>query len=292
LAIGCLGFTPLRATDILKGMSATSGNSTALPGLRDAKAFVVVVAVAICVPAIILMVPAARRFALPSAYILLAGLAMFAVLAFRLMMAGVTPIPIRTFLAGAVFIAGGAGFDIVATLLHSPDLQYETNPVARFLLDTGHSLTFVLAYGALGQTLLAVGSILLWGGLLSQRVTIIDSIRGSFESFPDFLKAILGAAKLTWKQWFFPRYFRHQGDRSEKYFYYPWPLAAMLVGGGAYRWYCGLEWFGFSPVNRVYVGVASMLLGLAGYFTWAWFAVQRANRDSAVDLSDPPAILT
>ena len=59
------------------------------------------------------------------------------------------------------------------------------------------------------------------------------------------------------------------------------------TGAVAYRWYCGIEWFGFSPANRAVVGVGSALLGLAAYFGWAWRAVQRpAPRPVVVD--SPP----
>jgi hypothetical protein len=268
-------------------MSATPGNATTLPGLREAKAFLIVVAFGIYPSAFIFLVPAARPAALTGAYVLVVALACFTAVAFRMMMAGTARIPINVFIGGAVFIAGGAGFDILATLVHSRDLRNETNPVARFLLDSGHSLEFVLIYAGLCQSLLTLGSIFLWGGLLSQRITIVESIRGSFQTFPEFLKAILGGANVTWKQWCVPWISRPKGDRSAKYFYYPWPLAAMLLGSAAYRWYCGIEWFGFSPVNRAVVGAGSALLGLVAYFAWAWRAVQPlAPRSVVVD--SPP----
>jgi hypothetical protein len=268
-------------------MSATPGNATALPGLREAKAFLMVVVFGIYPSALIFLLPAARPAALASAYVLVVALACFSVAAFRMMMVGTARIPIKVFIVGVVFIAGGAGFDILATLVHSRDLQNETNPVARFLLDSGHSIGFVLIYAGLCQSLLTLGSIFLWGGLLSQRLIIVESIRGSFHTFPEFLKAMLGGANATWKQWCLPWVSRPKRDRSARFFYYPWPLAAMLIGSAAYRWYCGIEWFGFSPANRAVVGVGSALLGLAAYFGWAWRAVQRpAPRPVVVD--SPP----
>jgi hypothetical protein len=248
-----------------------------IPGLREAKAFVIVLVAAIYAPALIFLVHAPRLVMLAAAYVLVVGLGLFAASAFRLMIAGTAPVPGKAFAAGAAFIAGGAGFDIFATILHSPDLRNETNPFARFFLNSGHSVLFVLVYGALCQSLLAIGSVLLWRGLLSHRATIIDSIRGSSRSFPEFMKAILGGAKVTWKQWIIP-WCRSRGDRSERYFYYPWPIAAILVGGAAYRWYLGLEWFGFAPGNRVVVGISSVILGLAVYFSWAWHAVRPSPR--------------
>jgi hypothetical protein len=268
-------------------MSATPGNATTPPGLREAKAFLIVVVFAIYPSALIFLVPAARPAAQASAYVLVVALACFAAVAFRMMMVGTARIPMNVFLAGAGFVAGGAGFDILATLVHSRDLSDETNPVARFLLDSGHSIEFVLIYAGLCQGLLTLGSIFLWGGLLSQRLTIVESIRGSCHTFPEFLKAILGGANATWKQWCLPWVSRPKRDRSARFFYYPWPLAAMLLGSAAYRWYCGIEWFGFSPVNRAVVGVGSALLGLAAYFGWAWRAVQPLAPHSVV-VDSPP----
>jgi len=250
-----------------------------LPGAREAKAFVIVLVAAIYVPALLFLLHPPRPVALAAAYVLVAGLGLFAASAYRLMIAGTAPVPGNTFTAGAAFIAAGAGFDIVATLLHSPDLRNETNPFARLLLDSGHSVPFVLAYGAVCQSLLVIGSILLWRGLLAHRATLIESIRDSSGRFPGFMKAILGGAKLTWKQWILP-WRSYRGDRSEKYFYYPWPIAAMLVGSAAYRWYLGLEWFGFAPGNRVVVGISSVVLGLAVYFGWAWHAVRQSTQKS------------
>ena len=156
-------------------------------------------------------------------------------------------LPATPSLRGLHLLPAAQGFDIFATLLHSPDLRHETNPFARFPLDSGRSVPFVLVYGALCQTLLAIGSILLWRGLLSHRATIIDSIRESSRSFPVFMKAILGRARSPGNNGLFRGVDTGETVQREKYFYYPWPIAAMLVGAAAYRWYLGLEWFGFAP---------------------------------------------
>jgi hypothetical protein len=260
-------------------MATIDDKPRTLPGAREAKAFVIVLVAAIYAPALLFLLHPPRPVALAAAYVLVAGLGLFAASAYRLMIVGTAPVPGNTFTAGAAFIAAGAGFDIIATLLHSPDLRDESNPFARLLLDSGHSVPFVLAYGAVCQSLLVIGTILLWRGLLAHRATLIESIRDSSGSFPGFMKAILGGAKLTWKQWILP-WHRYRGDRSEKYFYYPWPIAAMLVGGAAHRWYLGLEWFGFAPGHRVVVGISSVVLGLAVYFGWAWHAVRHLTRES------------
>jgi hypothetical protein len=140
---------------------------TVLPGLRYARAFYFLLIAVVFVPVLTFLIPALSPVAEASTYVLPAGLALIAVVVYRLMMAGIAPIPVFAFITGAVFIAGGAGFDIFATLLHSPDLSRESNPIARLLLDSGKSVEFVMFFGAVCQSLAAIASVLLWGGLLS-----------------------------------------------------------------------------------------------------------------------------
>ena len=71
-------------------------------------------------------------------------------------------VPRALFLAGLAFAAGGAALDVVATVLHTPDLSLEENPVARALLDGGHSLSFVYGYAFVCQALLVALLAVVW----------------------------------------------------------------------------------------------------------------------------------
>src|SRR5262245_51655387 len=94
-----------------------------------------------------------RDLRVGAAYAVPALLLLVVLSAGRLAGLGWSPVPRLLVLAGVVFAAGGAAFDVVATVKHSPDLELEQNPIARALLDSGHSVEFVYRYAALGQGL-------------------------------------------------------------------------------------------------------------------------------------------
>ncbi len=219
-------------------------------------------------------VPALLPAAIPTAYSIPLFLMIELYLAVRVLVAGAQALPWGMFISGCGFVVGGAGFDIFATVHHSPNLNQEYNPVARLLLDSDHSIGFVYAYGAFCQTALASVVCVIWGGFLRHRESIVNSVRTS-TGLMQLLKALTGGAGLTWRQWLCPLKTSELPDFS----YYVWVFTAMLVAAGAYRWYLGLEWFGFSPVNSTYVGVIAMLCGIAAYVAWVHREVQRLNRE-------------
>ncbi len=167
-------------------------------------------------------------------------------------------------LAGAIFIVGGAAFDIYATLHHSPDLEHEANPLARTLLDEGLAPATVLMLGGIGQACLVFTSLMIWMNLvirfkwyegkigtsersgLAGKVLLVNRMFGA----PDN-----GLASLL-------------GMRTDP--------EVLICGVGflmlplyAYRWYLGLEWFGLVPISRIVVPVSLVVLALAVQFIWA-----------------------
>ena len=223
---------------------------------------------------IVLAFPAARSAVIPTAYAVPVLLMAALILSIRILLVGSQPLSYGLLIAGISFVGGGVAFDIFATVIHSPNLEREANPVARLLLDSGHSTGFVYLYGGFCQIAFASLICLLWGGLLRHRKSIVDSVRKS-TSLLQLLKALTGGARLTWRQWICPLKLSDLPDFS----YYVWIMASMWVPGAAYRWYLGLEWFGFSPVDSIYVGIIAMLTGIVAYVIWVHREVQRANRE-------------
>ena len=192
----------------------------------------------------------ARWIALALPVILAAAL----VLAIRIARKGESSTPIGLALLGFAFVAGGALFDVVATLSRSPDLRLEANPIARLFLDSGESLTFVFIYAAVCQTMLVLTICALWNGVLKHRSFLIESVRGCHSPLL-LLKATTGGRFLTWQQWLIP--FRRPVPPDARFVVCM--LGPALVAGSAYRWYLGLEWLGFVNYGyRVYVLVGSM----------------------------------
>jgi hypothetical protein len=208
--------------------------------------------------------------AVPAAYVLPLVLAVGLGLTIRLANIGTADAPQSLLFCGTVWVVGGFAFDMTATMLHTPDLRQEANPIARSLLDTGHALPFVLIYGLVGQGLYALILCTLWAALLRHRQALTASLSG-FHSPLLFLKAATGGADCTWRQWTLPLRF----SELPWAYYVAWILAVVFLAGVADRWYLGLEWFSLVPRVRWVVIVVAVVAGLVFYLVWLW----RASRD-------------
>jgi hypothetical protein len=177
-----------------------------------------------------------------------------------------TEVPIGPAMVGVGLVVGGAGLDLVATFASDPALEYEGNLVARALLDSGHPLAFVYVYVLVGQVLLVALLCIFWATFLRHYgVVLRTAYRSQPRSRWEFLKAVLGGSRLSWRQ-FLVAY--KPSELPSAYhvawficFYYP---ALMLA-----RWYAGLEWFGVVPWVPFWVfGAVAALLPPVGLCGW------------------------
>jgi len=120
--------------------------------------------------------------------------------------------------------SGGAVFDVFATVIHSPSLIQEFNPVARLLLDSGHSTGFVYAYGGFCQIAFATLVCLLWAGFLRHRQSIVNSVRES-TSLMQLLKALNWRSRIDLA----PVAVSVEDIRIPDFSYYVWVFTAMSV---------------------------------------------------------------
>jgi hypothetical protein len=217
--------------------------------------------------------PAAIRLAYAVPIILAAAL----VLALRVARAGAATAPRLPLLFGLAFIVGGATLDISATVIHSPDLKLEQNPIARVLLDSGHSLSFVYWYAGVCQPLFLACLAFLWVGLLRHRHSIENSVRG-VQTFLQLVKAATGGSSLTWRQWLLPLKFSELPNA----YHLLWFVAVGLLAGSIDRWYLGAQWFGFVPGNRLLVVSVAVVGALGFYFVCLWRAVRKAHGEPVV----------
>jgi hypothetical protein len=197
------------------------------------------------------------------------------------------PIPAPRWLcyAGCVFVLGGIAFDLFSTLLHSPGLEREANVVARYLLDSGHSLGFVYAFGAVGQLCVALVLCGLWIAFVKHLPAYLgSSYAAGHSSFLSFVKAAMGSGKLTWWQVFFSVTAMR---RVSWYHVLCFAIPFGVLFGGLHRWYLALHWFGmFHQVPRA----AAIAIMIAAYFVvyilWLFSMYRRIQRTSLPSAGD------
>jgi hypothetical protein len=150
--------------------------------------------------------------AIPTAYVLPIPLAGLAFLAFRLMISGPKLVQSsKVLMLGGAFPGVSAWFDMLATIVHTPDLRLEQNPIARALLDSGHNCSFVVSYAVVCESLLMLAIGLLWGALFSHHSVVVAAAARA-RTVMQFLRVITGTSMLSRRRWSFPLTHRHLPD--------------------------------------------------------------------------------
>ncbi len=153
---------------------------------------------------------------------------------------------------GVIVLGGGALFDSLSTISHTPLLENEGNPIAIVMLESGHSVAAVYLYSILGQTLLVLASMVQWAAFLRHRPSLLQLLR---ESRPGSVWRFL-----------LPR----RRPELPAVYLVLWPcLVFPLAGTGLYRWYLGLEWWN---VVQTTAGLdllpVAALFGVTVYIIW------------------------
>lgn len=210
----------------------------------------------------------------PFAYLILLTLYYLFHLTMRLYAIGTGRISTAAFLTGVFFIIGGAAFDMIVTVIKSPSLDREANPVARALLDSGQTLPFVYGYGVTAQFLLVSVTCLMWAAFLRHRAEMVASAKSTAHSWFDFIKAMTGGGHLSWRQYFLPLKFSELPNAYHVF----WVFVVMWVAFTPTRFYYGLEWLGIFPGLRLQVLATWSILMGAGYFLWLWLEYRKASK--------------
>ncbi len=247
--------------------AACESGLDAPPGNVEARYLVLLIFAASCWACAVFIVDALPQYAVHTTWAMPPLLAALALLAARLAGKGSARTPILPGVLGVVFVSGGPVFDMIATVVHTPSLEREANVFARALLDSGWPAAWVYAYAILAKGLLMTLKALLWLGLLRHR-TALAACLGRPRSTLQFLKAVAGGARLSWRQFLMPL------RPSELPRAYPllWLLAVVLVGEELESWYLGLAWCGQVPGPSWPAGLAGIAIALAAYVLWLWRA--------------------
>jgi hypothetical protein len=233
---------------------------------------------AACLLALTFFLPLPAEWHVVVAYLLpLPNLALL-FCALNLCRLGPAPLPLPTFVAGVVVMLGGICFDMIATGIHTPDLAQEGNPIARALLDSRHSLSFLYVYGLGMQGVLGGTMCALWAAYLRHFGTWRATVRLRRPRSPgQFLAAAAGVGAN-------PGPVR---SRLPAAYHLTWLVAPVVLGEGAYRWYLGLAWFDVLPRLTSYeiIEIGAMVLTMVG--SWFWLAMAYDTTRPTAGRADP-----
>lgn len=162
--------------------------------------------------------------------------------------------PFKPLFAGLVLIIGGAFFDITNTILHSPDLSLESNPLILFLFNYNFSLFYIYCMSFLGQILLVTNFCLLWAVFLKAYPIMLQ--KAASEDFLSTSIKLLGGVNAN--------FWKIMIGKVDPFFAVT-SVIPVLVGLSFYRWYLGLEWLNLVPISRVIVPVVISISTLIIY---------------------------
>lgn len=168
---------------------------------------------------------------------------------------------------GFIVMIGGASFDIINTVVFSPDLSLEGNPIARSLLDSGTSVGFVYIIGAIGQSLLLIIGLLLWVFFLKSYPVILNEIRRNPKK--PFLYTLWGGPNAT-----LLRIMIGKGDP----FYNISSLGPIFLGVFLHRWYLGLEWLNIVPISRIVAPSLFLIFSFCAHALFVRWAIRSEFR--------------
>jgi len=200
--------------------------------------------------------------ALRSAFAVTAIVGVVAVAAMSLAMRRDWPRPAHASRAGwlgVAFIVAAIAFDITATLHHSPTLDDEANPIAVALLDNGAPLAWVIGLGGVAQLALVLTLCMLWLNFMHRRGDYLRWLHAGDPRTPLWMR-LFGMRTASLANVLLGR----DGEPGVQVAAFgPYALAA-----AGYRFWLGLEWFGWVPLSRALVPVGCLLATFA--LVWCW----------------------
>lgn len=198
--------------------------------------------------------------------------------AIRLARQGSRAYPAPLAWTGALLIAGGIWSDVLATVLNTPDLARECNPIIVFLRANGFSLWLQYLTGFTAQFLLTIISCALWIAFLRhlpQYKATLLAMRP--QSLIEFVWASLGGRT------YFTKTEKLKVSRSYRLVW--WLILPAIMPFA--RFYLALEWMQVVPVSSILRPLVVFLQTLLPIFlllSWAVYTYFE-NRDSL--RSDP-----
>lgn len=161
----------------------------------------------------------------------------------------------RLLWGGCFIILGGVFFDVINTIIGSPDLSLESNPIVLYMSRNRLSLNSIYLLGFLGQVTLITMATLLWAVFLKNFNFLVEHLKGS--SGRILFYEIIGGKETT----LFKLIIGKTNPFNVIMFCIPLFISIFI-----YRWYLGLEWLGLVPISRIIAPTVIICAAAVGYF--------------------------
>lgn len=179
----------------------------------------------------------------------------------------------KTFIAGCIFMVGGAFFDIAATIYHTPDLKREANPIVRFLFSNGFSISFIYIYGIIAQFLTILWSGFLWAAFIRHRTLWLNTVMLlKPKSFSAFIRFSFSGKPLGIIDFLIP----FGKGRSKKISFIFWIIIPTVVGIYLHRWLLGFHWFKLlTDIPKYEGGIFGIIIAYVIFFIWLFLEYKK-----------------
>lgn len=164
-------------------------------------------------------------------------------------------VQVGPFILGVVLVFLGSAIDMMVTVICSPDLIEEGNPVLVALLNNNFSLQSVYLFTLSYQLLKVTITLFLWSSFLKAYARILKLIPQ--KNFFTTTRWLLGAGKMSWSDFFL--------SKNIQYELLVPSLIFVVSMSNIFHWYVALEWLEFVPYIAS-TAVWACIIGFISFF--------------------------
>ncbi len=183
-------------------------------------------------------------------------------------------LPLFGLFTGIIFVLGGSIFDMTTTIICSPDLSEEGNPLLVALLNHNFPLYFIYLFTLFYQMLKVSINLYLWSAFLKGYPMILNSI--PYKNFFITIQWLIGAGKMNFSDFLLSKNIQFE-------FLVPC-LCFIIFSSNFIHWYAGLEWLKIIPYGPDTIILAFWII-LFSVLILAWmthFKLKRIHKNKVL----------
>lgn len=184
-------------------------------------------------------------------------------------------VPSIALCSGMALVIGSSIIDMAVTVMYSPDLSREGNPIVLMLFDLQAPLWFVYLFELMFNILFMTLVLVLWACFLKSYPKMLETI--PYKNFITTFRWIMGAGNISLLDWFL--------CRKVDFYHMISLVTLMLVMGYFLRLYAALEWLSIIPISIIFPKVAMLSifsLSTLLFIAFTHFNLKKRNCISAI----------